>query len=115
MRAGLEELIANKRYDILGDDVQQILVLMTDGRANESEEPGTTPVNSIYHYAEVARQNDIIIHGITLGSGAEKDPIRYCADHTGGEYHHVEDGDFEGLFEIYRGIGRGSDQPRLVR
>ncbi len=115
MRAGLEELIANKRYDILGDEVQQILVLMTDGRANETEAPGTTPVNSIYHYAEVARQNDIIIHGITLGSGAEKDPIRYCADHTGGEYHHVEDGDFEGLFEIYRGIGRGSDQPRLVR
>ena len=115
MRAGLEELIANKRYDILGDEVQQILVLMTDGHANESETPGTTPVNSIYHYAEVAKQNDIIIHGITLGSGADQDPIRYCADHTGGEFHHVEDGDFEGLFEIYRGIGRGSDQPRLVR
>lgn len=115
MRVGIEELMANKRVDATGEDVQQILVLMTDGHANETEPPGTTPTNSIYYYAELARQNDIIIHGITLGSGAEKGPIRYAADHTGGEYHHVEDGDFEGLFEIYRGIGRGADQPRLVR
>ncbi|MDG2359889.1 MAG: hypothetical protein P8M20_09565 [Planctomycetaceae bacterium] len=34
---------------------------------------------------------------------------------TSGQYHHVSDGDFDGLFEINRGIGRGGDQPRLVR
>jgi len=33
---------------------------------------------------------------------------------TGGQYHHVSNGDFDGLFEINRAIGRGGDQARLV-
>ncbi|MBI1311509.1 VWA domain-containing protein [bacterium] len=115
MRVAIEELIAHKRYDSPGREVEQYLVLMTDGHANETEPPGTTPVNSIYYYAQLAKQNHITIHGITLGSDAEEAPIRYAAELTGGEYHHVEDGDFEGLFEVYRGIGLGRDQPRLVR
>lgn len=115
MRVAIEEFVNFPRYNSRGEQVQQVMVLMTDGLANETEPPGTTPVNSIYHYANVAKQNDIIIHGITLGRGADKASIEYCADHTGGEYHHVEDGDFEGLFDVYRGIGRGSDKPKLVR
>jgi len=87
---------------------------MTDGRANEIEEPGTTPFNSIEYYVDVAAQNDIIIHGITLGYGAQKDPIRNAADSTGGEYHHIQDGDVVKLFEVYRSLGRGT-AARLVR
>ena len=115
MRIAIEEFLAFPRYNAYGKKVQQVMVLMTDGLANETEPPGTSPVNSIYYYANLAKQNDIIIHGITLGRGADKPPIQYCADETGGEYHHVDDGDFEGLFDVYRGIGRGNDQPRLVR
>lgn len=115
MRVAFEEFVNFPRYDIRGKKVQQVMVLMTDGLANETEPPSSDPVDSIYYYANLAKQNDIIIHGITLGRGADKPPIQYCADQTGGEYHHVDDGDFEGLFDVYRGIGRGNDQPRLVR
>ncbi len=115
MRIAIEEFVNFPRYNAYGKKVQQVMVLMTDGLANETEPPGTSPVDSIYYYANLAKQNDIIIHGITLGRGADKPPIQYCADQTGGEYHPVDDGDFEGLFDVYRGIGRGNDQPRLVR
>ncbi|MBI1311508.1 hypothetical protein GC176_09390 [bacterium] len=115
MRVAIEEFIAFPRDDSKGNKVQQVMVLMTDGIANVTEPPGTDPVDSIYYYADLAKQHDIIIHGITLGRDADESPIRYCADTTGGQYYHVEDSNFEGLFDIYRGIGRGDDQPRLVR
>lgn len=115
MRVAIEEFQANSRLDPLGNPVEKVMVLMTDGHANETEPPGQNPVDSIYHYADVADQNDIIIHGITLGHSVDEVAIRDAAETTGGEYHHVPDGDFEGLFEIYRGIGRGGNQPRLVQ
>ena len=87
---------------------------MTDGHANETEPPGVNPVDSIYHYVSVAEDNGIIIHGITLGLGAEELPIRDAAETTGGEYHYVPDGDEIKLFEVYRSLGRGSGA-RLVR
>ena len=115
MRVAIEEFIANPRYDELGNKVEQVMVLMTDGQANETEPPGANPIDSIYYYADLADQNDIIIHGITLGQNAQSTAIEDAADTTDGQYYHVTDGDFDGLFEIYRGIGRGGDQPRLVR
>ena len=115
MRVAIEEFLANPRYDKLGDKVEQVMVLMTDGQANETEPPGADPIDSIYYYAELARQNGIIIHGITLGANAQSLAIEDAADTTGGQYHHVSDNDFDGLFEVYRGIGRGGDQPRLVQ
>jgi hypothetical protein len=115
MRVAIEEFIANPRYDELGNQVEQVMVLMTDGQANVTEPPGQNPIDSIYYYADLADQNDIIIHGITLAQNAQSTAIEDAADTTGGQYHHVSDGDFDGLFEIYRGIGRGGDQPRLVR
>ena len=115
MRVAIEEFIANPRLDPLGNKVEQVMVLMTDGQANVTEPPGTDPIDSIYYYADLADQNDIIIHGITLGANAQSTAIEDAADTTGGQYHHVSDNDFEGLFEVYRGIGRGGDQPRLVR
>jgi len=115
MRVAIEEFLANPRYDEFGDKVEQVMVLMTDGQANETEPPGADPIDSIYYYADLADDNDIIIHGITLGANAQSTAIEDAADTTGGQYHHVNDNDFDGLFEIYRGIGRGGDQPRLVR
>ncbi|MGZ0166301.1 MAG: hypothetical protein ACKVII_20450, partial [Planctomycetales bacterium] len=115
MRVAIQEFIANPRYDHLGEKVEQVMVLMTDGQANETEPPGANPIDSIYYYADLAHDNDIIIHGITLGANAQSTAIEDAADTTNGQYHHVSDGDFDGLFEIYRGIGRGGDQPRLVR
>ncbi len=115
MRVAIEEFLANPRVDPLGNPVEQVMVLMTDGQANETEPPGADPIDSIYYYAELARQNGIIIHGITLGRNAQSLAIEDAADTTGGQYHHVSDNDFEGLFEVYRGIGRGGEQPRLVR
>jgi Mg-chelatase subunit ChlD len=115
MRVAIEEFIANPRYDQLGDKVEQVMVLMTDGQANETEPPGANPIDSIYYYADLADRHGIIIHGITLGQNAQSTAIEDAADTTDGQYHHVSDGDFDGLFEIYRGIGRGGDQPRLVR
>jgi len=115
MRVAIEELIAKERNNPLGEPVEKVMVLMTDGHANETEPPASNPVASIYYYASLADQHDIIIHGITLGQNAHEEPIRDAAELTGGEYHHVPDGDFEGLFEVYRGIGRGGNQPRLVK
>jgi hypothetical protein len=43
MRVAIEEFIANPRYDQLGDKVEQVMVLMTDGQANETEPPGANP------------------------------------------------------------------------
>ncbi len=115
MRVAIDEFIANPRVDALGQPVQQIMVLMTDGHANVAEPPVNDPVQGISYYANTAHQAGIIIHGITLGSGANQNPIRNAATATGGEFHHVNDGDFQGLFEVYRGIGRGNGNPRLVR
>ena len=114
LRVAIEELIPKKRTLPNGTEVEQIIVLMTDGHANVTEPPGTNPTNSIHHYVDIAEQNDIIIHGITLGASADESSVRYAAEETDGEYHHVDDGDLVELFEVYRGIGRGTGS-RLVR
>lgn len=116
MRVGLEELLANNRpvIDPYDADVQKIMVLMTDGQANITEPPASTPVGSIVYYADLARQNDVIIHGITLGRGAQEAPIRNAARETDGDYFHVPDGNLSGLFEAFRTIGRGDGKPKLV-
>ena len=114
LRVAIEELLRHTRSGVNADDYEKVIVLMTDGHANEVEPPETTPVNSISHYVSVAEQNDIVIHGITLGRGAQEQPIRDAADRTGGEYHHVPDGDLVTLFEVYRALGRGTGS-RLVR
>lgn len=114
LRVAIEELIPKKRRLPNGTEVEQIIVLMTDGHANVTEPPGSNPVNSIYHYVDIAEEHGIIIHGITLGADADETSVRDAADTTGGEYHYVPDGDLVELFEVYRGIGRGTGS-RLVR
>ena len=47
MRVAIQEFIANPRLDPLGNKVEQVMVLMTDGQANETEPPGANPIDSI--------------------------------------------------------------------
>ncbi|MEX0718170.1 MAG: vWA domain-containing protein [Planctomycetaceae bacterium] len=116
MRVGLEELLANNRpvNDPRDADVRKIMVLMTDGQANITEPPASTPVGSIDYYADLARRNNVIIHGVTLSRDAHEAPIRNAARETGGDYYHVPDGNLEGLFHAFRTIGRGDGRPKLV-
>lgn len=115
MRVAIEEFLANPRYDEFGEQVERTMVLMTDGHANITEAPGADPVDSIDYYAGEAANAGIIIHGVTLGADADDAPISSAASTTGGEFHHVEDGDYEALVEIYQNLGAGIGNPRLVR
>jgi Flp pilus assembly protein TadG/uncharacterized protein YdbL (DUF1318 family) len=111
MRVGLEELRNNPR---VGEDVQQYLILLTDGHANLSEDPMNSPASSINYYRGVAIADGVIIHGITLGSGADQNTVRNLAKATGGDYYHVEDGDYSALKAAFRKIANGSGS-RLVK
>jgi len=113
MRVAIEHFDSNERARNPAS-VAKVLVLMTDGRANRTEPPGTTPGNSIQHYAQVAEGKGIEIHSVTLGSGADREHVRAAAELTGGSYHHVEDGDFQALIEAFRKIGNGSGISRIV-
>lgn len=114
MRVAIQHFNANKRSQS-PQSVAKVLVLMTDGQANGSESPGTTPTNSIQHYAQVALSKNIEIHSVTLGSGADQRYVREAAELTGGSYHHVGDGDFQALIEAFRKIGNGSGIIRIVQ
>jgi len=114
MRVAIEEFDANTR-SLSPESVAKVMVLMTDGMANRSEAPGTTPNNSIQHYAQVALSSNIEIHSVTLGSGADQQHVREAAELTGGSYHHAEDGDFQSLIEAFRKIGNGSGIARIVQ
>ena len=114
MRVAIDEFDANRR-SLSPESVAKVMVLMTDGQANRSEAPGTTPTNSIQHYAQVALSKNIEIHSVTLGSGADQQHVREAAELTGGSYHHVGDGDFQALIEAFRKIGNGSGIVRIVQ
>ncbi|MEX0702000.1 MAG: vWA domain-containing protein [Planctomycetales bacterium] len=116
MRVALEEFVDSPRTDLKpGEEVEKTMVLMTDGNANVTEAPASSPMESIYYYADVAKQQNVIIHGITLGQSAAKGPIMQAASTTGGDYYHVADGNLSGLFEVYKAIGRGDGHPKLVQ
>ena len=114
MRVAIDEFDANRR-SLSPESVAKVMVLMTDGQANRSESPGTTPTNSIQHYAQVALSKNIEIHSVTLGSGADQQYVREAAELTGGSYHHVGDGNFQALIEAFRKIGNGSGIVRIVQ
>ncbi len=110
MRAGIEEHQNSPR-----SGANKVMVLLTDGRANRTEPPGTDPWNSIEHYADVAKDENITIHTVTLGSNASGGAMEDVADTTGGTYHHIQDGDYSALEELFRQIGSGLTRPTLVQ
>lgn len=60
------------------------VVLMTDGNQNRGIDPVTV--------AQEAKRQGIIIHTITLSSGANQGLMRQVADETGGKHVHARDG-----------------------
>jgi len=113
MRVGLDEMRINLRANP-DDGESKVMVVLTDGRANLSEPPGSDEWDSIAHYADVAVLEDVIIHAITLGDDASEAAMQSAAAVTGGTYHHINDGNNAGLEEIFRQIGQGIGNPRLV-
>ncbi len=67
MRAGLEALAVPR---LSGEEAKKVLLVLTDGHATRHEPPGTDPWNSIDYYADVARNQKVVLHGVTLGSDA---------------------------------------------
>lgn len=114
IRVALEEFDSNER-SLSSNSVAKVLVLMTDGHANVAEAPSTSPTLSIDFFAQVAKSDDVVIHTVTLGSGADKVYVKNAAELTGGSYHHVEDGDYQGIIEAFRKIGRGDGVARIVQ
>ncbi len=111
MRVAIEEHKNNPRP--IGEP-RKVMVLLTDGRANRTEPPGTDPWNSIEHYANEAASEKITIHAITLGDDSSEQAMRDAAVTTGGTYHHIQDGDYSALKELFRQIGSGMSRPTLV-
>jgi Mg-chelatase subunit ChlD len=74
--------------------VEKTMVLMTDGRHNT----GIDPIQA----AQRARQDGVVIHAITFGSGAEQARMRQVAAITGGTFNHAPNG--QALIDIYREI-----------
>jgi len=89
-----------------------IMILMTDGQANgrsgtESacEDPDLYPNDDdldndcAVYYAQKARDNGVAIYTIGLGSGHDKDLLRYIADLTGGDYYPATRDNLDGIFD----------------
>jgi Mg-chelatase subunit ChlD len=112
MRAGLDALDAPR---LSGESAKKVLVVLTDGHATSAEPPGSDPWNSIDHYANVARSRKVVLHAITLGDDAAGAALSDASALTGGTYHHVADGDLSTLLDLFQEIGRGMDQPSLVK
>jgi Ca-activated chloride channel family protein len=113
MRVALEEFGTNPHPS--GNEATKIMVLMTDGHANAAEAPEKSPNKSIEYYANEASAAGVIIHSVTLGSGADKKTVGEAAEITGGTYHHVDDDDSQTLIEVFKKIGRGNGQARIVQ
>jgi len=113
IRVALDEFKNNPRGS--GKKAKKIIVLMTDGHANIAEFPQTSPTHSITYYAGLAAKQDVTIHSVTLGNGADKIWVRDAAEIADGTYHHVEDGNPQGLLEVFKKIGRGDGRIKLVR
>jgi len=74
--------------------VERTMIVMTDGRHNRGPEPRTVA-------RQLARQN-VTIHAITFGGGADRARMTEVATIGNGRYYHADNG--EELREVYREI-----------
>ena len=95
-----------------------VMILMTDGQA--THRPADSPCDDdgdvypfdddlnndcVAYFAEEARDNGIVIYTIGLGTGADKDLLRYVADLTGGRYYPATRDNLDDIFdELYERI-----------
>jgi hypothetical protein len=90
-----------------------VMILMTDGQANThsgcaaecDDDPDLYPLDDdadndcVVYYAQAARDNGIAIYTIGLGTGADKDLLRYVADTTGGRYYPATRENLDDIFD----------------
>ena len=140
LRAGLDVFLNSDERPPLkpGEELEQILVLLTDGRVNKAEPyptpddgaTGTLPPppydagfdkrESVTQWANSIKARGIILHVVTLGTNAHDELMVDAATPDDGDrtyYHHIANGDddVEQLLEVYRGIGAGDRRPHLVQ
>jgi Mg-chelatase subunit ChlD len=84
---------ANVVHDLKGESTgERIVILLSDGQDNA----GTPdPLDE----AQVAAANDITIHTVGFGDGADNATLQAIADETGGTYHYAAEG--EDLDEVF--------------
>jgi hypothetical protein len=128
MRLGISVLkTVPDDYDNDGDTDQHygrpgaahVMILMTDGQANThdhcaaecDDDPDFYPHDDdpdndcVGYYAREARDNGIVVYTIGLGTGADKDLLRYVADLTGGRYYPATRDNLDDIFdELYERI-----------
>jgi Flp pilus assembly protein TadG len=79
-----------------------IMVLMTDGESNQTggldtskctaslwPNDGVQSKDCVVYYAQLARNNGIVIYTITLGGSADIELLQYVAELTGGVHRHA--------------------------
>ncbi|MBN1580912.1 MAG: DUF11 domain-containing protein, partial [Anaerolineae bacterium] len=87
-----------------------VMVLMTDGTANQYPRecpsgidnlwPGDTPQDCVIYYANQARDSGVLIHTISLGTGADQALMQAVAERTGGvSYYAPSASDLDGIID----------------
>jgi Mg-chelatase subunit ChlD len=84
---------ANVVHDLKGESAgERIVILLSDGQ-DDGDAPD--PLDE----AEIAAENDITIHTVGFGDGADNATLESIADETGGTYSYAaEDDDLEDVF-----------------
>ncbi len=78
---------ANVVHDLKGESAgERIVILLSDG-----QDDGDAPDPLVE--AEVAAANNITIHTVGFGDGADNATLQAIADETGGSYHYAAEGD----------------------
>lgn len=89
---GIDGVMGNGRREL----AVPVIVLMTDGQHNRGVEP-IVP-------ARKAAAENITVHTITFGSGADFKRMRAVAEETGGRHYHAKNGN--DLKDVFREIAR---------
>jgi len=90
MNAGGQIMLAGRSPDF----VERTMIVMTDGIHNRGPEPRTV--------ATLLADQDVTIHSITFGNGADQVRMREVSDIGGGNHYHAVNG--QQLQDIYREI-----------
>lgn len=111
LAAGLErglDIVARERTR--GSDLEPLLVLLTDGRSNETG-PATDPVRAALQRASRVRANDIPAVCFDTETGPVRlGLVRVLADRMGAEYYRFDDLDPGGISEAVLDMVDGSDR-----
>ncbi len=140
LRAGLDVFLTSSERQLEeGEELQKIMVLLTDGQTNIAEPypvpddgpDGVLPEitkkmkdkfnsrTAVTRWANTIKARGIILHIVTVGVGAHDSLMVDAAtppEDGDTYYHHVSgNGDYQKLLDVYTAIGAGDSKPKLVR